>query len=280
MRSCLCGLVLMVSLLGGTPAAWADHGAGGGGLAINRSILELLYPPRTNAFFNLQFNSLRSGSGNTVLYQFGGEYAFMKIFSIGAILPVWTAHNVLIPTNTKLGDVALLFKAEIWESPKVGANLFSGLNTTFPTGNDQVSLGAGAVAFLPYVTFILDRDIWDFFLNFEIAFEASSDVNPTLAYEAGLLFLIIKGKIPVSFLLSYQGANYLVSDTFTSLSTKGYVKFGFLLEVAKHWELALQGRISIVDLLTLKTDIPFNDFATGLFDDIKGSFLFNWGYKF
>jgi len=281
MGSRLCGLVLMACLLGGTPVAWAQNGgAAGGGLAINRSILELLYPPRTNVYFNFHFNSLRSGTGNTLLYEIGGEYAFKKVFSIGASIPVWTATNALIPTNTKLGDVALLFKAEILDFSKARINLFGGLNTTFPTGNDQVSLGTGTVAFIPYFTFLLDRDFWDFFFNLGASFEAGSVVNPTLTYETGFLFLILKGKIPVSFLLGYQGVNYLVSDTFTSGSTKGYVKFGFLWQVGDHWELAVQGRVSVVDRLTRKTNISFNDFATGLFNDIKGSFLFNWGYKF
>jgi hypothetical protein len=86
--------------------------------------------------------------------------------------------------------------------------------------------------------------------------------------------------LPVSFRISFNGVSYIESDTFTSGSFKGYVVGGFILDITEHWELALQGRVSVVDALRIKTNIPFDDLATGLFEDIKGSFGLNLGYQF
>lgn len=259
----------------------ADHGGeGGGALHIGQSIIDRLYPPRTNFHFDFQFNSLDNGVGHSILNQVMGEYAFLGGFSIGAAIPIWTVQNTFLPSNTRLGDVALLFKGEIWESRSQRMNFFGGLNTSFPTGNDKESLGAGAVAFAPYFTFLKDWDIIDLFVNLGGSFEVASAVNPTLEYELGVNIELIRGKVPLSFFLSYLGVTFIDSDTFFSGSTKGYILPGFLTKIGDHWELAFLGRISVVDTLGFKPDISFKDFATGLFDDIKGSFIFGLGYEF
>lgn len=281
MKTTLRALLVVALLLGGISPAWAHHGGGGAGsLSIGQSILDRLYPPRTNLYFNFEFNSLDNGVGYTILNNVRGEYAFFRRFSIGATIPVWTVQNSFLPSNTRIGDVGILFKGEIWESKHLRMNLFGGLNTFFPTGDDQVSLGAGAVSFTPYFTYLKDWGPLDLFVNVLGSFEVSGDVNPTMSYEAGITVTMVKGKLPVSFIVSYQGVTYIVNDTFTGGSTKGYIVPGFLLEVGEHWELAFLGRISVVDTLGLQPNIPFNDFATGLFEDIAGSFVFNLGYRF
>ena len=272
-------LVLSLLLLPGK-MTWAHHGGTGGGLAIGQSIVDRLYPPRTNVRYVFEFSSLDNGAGHTILNQIRGEYAFWGRFSIGASLPVWTVSNAFLNSNTKLGDVGLLFKAEIWESKRHRMNLFGGLTTTFPTGNDEVSVGAGAVAFTPYFTFLKDWDVIDFFVNVSGNFEADGRVNPTLLYELGVNIEMLKGKVPLSFFLSYQSVVFLVSKGFFPGDMKGYIIPGFLTQIGDHWELSFMGRISIVDNLGIRPGISFNDFATSLFSDIKGSFIFNLGYKF
>jgi hypothetical protein len=274
------GACLAVCLVMGAPAAWAHHGGGGGGGSrVSQSVLHLLYPPRSNVYYNFRFNSLRSDQGFSILNELGGEYAFLDRFSIGLSIPIWTTDDVLLPAVTKLGDVALLFKANIWESRKERMNLLGGLNTGFPTGNDQVSVGAGAVTLSPYFTYLLNRNHFNFFVTLESFFEASNDFNPTLSFDIGFMIPIVQGKLPVSFLISFNGVSYIESDTFTS-GSKGFVVGGFILNITDHWQMALQGRVSVVDALKIKTNIPFNDLATGLFEDVKGSFGLNLGYQF
>jgi hypothetical protein len=260
--------------------AWAHHGGGGGGIGTSQSVLRLLYPPRSNVYFNFRYNSLRADQGFSILNEVGGEYAFLNRFSIGLSIPIWTTDNILLPAETKLGDVTLLFKSEIWRAKNRRLQLIGGLNTGFPTGNDQVSLGAGAVTLTPYFTFLLNRKHFTYFLNLENLFEASSDVNPTLSFDTGFILPIVRGKLPVSFLISFNGVEYIESDTFTSGSFKGYVVGGFILDIGEHWEMALQGKVSVVDGLKTKPNIPFNDLATGLFADIKGTFGLNFSYQF
>ena len=280
MRPRILGALFAMCLCLGASAAMAHHGGGGGGVGASQSVLHLLNPPRSNVYYNFRFNSLRSDQGFSILNEVGGEYAFLHRFSIGFDIPVWTTDNVLLPSVTKLGDIALLFKAEIWRSQKHRVQLLGGLNTGFPTGNDQVSLGAGAVTLTPYLTFLLRRDHFTYFLNLENLFEASSDFNPTFDFDTGFMFPIVRGKLPVSFLISFNGVEYIESDTFSSGSFKGYVIGGFILDITDHWEMVVQGRVSVVDDLNIKPDIPFNDLATGLFADIKGTFGLNLTYQF
>jgi hypothetical protein len=126
----------------------------------------------------------------------------------------------------------------------------------------------------------LDRDRLDFFVNLESFFEASAAINPTLSYEGGVTIRIIDGNFPVSFRISFNGVSYLGGDTFTTDSFKGYVVSGFILDITKHWQMAVQGRVAVVDGLNLKPNISFNDLATGLFEDVKGNFALNLGYQF
>lgn len=281
MGSRIVGTWLAVCLFFGAPLAWAHHGGGGGvGSRVSQSVLQLLYPPRSNVYYNFRFNTLRADQGYSILNEIGGEYAFLERFSIGLSIPIWTTDNVLLPAVTKLGDVTLLFKAQMWESKHLRMNLIGGLNTGFPTGNDQVSVGAGAVTLSPYFTFLLYRNHFNFFVNLETFFEASDDFNPTLSFDTGFIIPIVRGDLPVSFLISFNGVSYIEGDTFASGSFKGFVIGGFILNITDHWQMALQGRISVVDALKLKTNIPFNDLATGLFADVKGTFGLNLGYQF
>jgi hypothetical protein len=280
MRLRIAGACLVACLLLGARGAQAHHGGSGGGLGVSQSVLQLLYPPRSNVYYNFRFNSLRSDQGYSILNEVGGEYAFLDRFSIGLSVPIWTTDNILLPAVTKLGDMALLFKGEVWRSSDLGMQLIGGLNTGFPTGNDQVSVGAGAVTLSPYFSYLLNRYRFNFFVNLTSFFEASGDFNPTLSFDTGFTIPMVRGKLPVSFLISFNGVSYLENDTFTSGSFKGFVTGGFILNITDHWQMALQGRVSVVDALTLKTNIPFDDLATGLFDDIKGSFGLTLGYQF
>lgn len=279
-RNTLVGAVLLGIFA--IPAALLAHHGGGGtaSLTLNQSILDRLYPPRSTAYFNFEYNDLDSGGGSTFLYQVRGEYAFLKRFSIGGRIPIWTAENNFTARNTNIGDVGLLFKAIAWESKPLRMNLLTGLDTTFPTGNDQVNLGAGAVTFNPYVTYVKDFDPLDIFINVLGSFEADTDVNPTLAFEVGVLIQALRGKVPLSFFLSIQGINFVSSDTFENGDIKAFVVPGLLVEIGKHWEWGLLGRISIIDTLSFQPNVEFNDFVTGLYTDINASVLTNVGYKF
>lgn len=273
-------LVGLLSFLGSSPLQ-AHHGGGGtASLTLNQSVLDRLYPPRSTVYFNFEYNDLDSGGGYTMLYQVRGEYAFLNRFSIGGRIPVWTAENDFASNNTRLGDVALLFKALAWESRTLRMSLLTGLDTTFPTGNDQVSLGAGAITLNPYVTYVKDFDPLDVFVNVLGSFEVDSTVNPTLAFEAGLLIQALRGKVPLSFFLSFQGVTFLASDTFNNGDVKAFIVPGILVEIGDHWEWGLLGRISVVDTLSFQPNVAFNDFVTGLYTDINTSILTNFGYKF
>ncbi len=273
----LLGAVLLLSL----PAAWAHHGGGGGTVfSGGQTALDRINPPSTNVNFDFEFNSLDNNVGHTLLYQVRGEYAFLQRFSIGALIPVWTADNAFLPDNTRLGDVGLLFKAQILQSKRLGINWLGGLNTIFPTGNDDINLGAGAFTMAPYMTVLKDWNRIGLFLSLGSAFELADAINPTLNYEVGVIGKILTGRIPLALILSYQGVSFLESDTFTTGSTKGYLQPGIEVGLGEHWSITLLGRITLLDTLKLKTNIPFTDFATGLFSDINGSFLFNVGYEF
>lgn len=280
MRPLTAGCLLALCLFLAAPSLQAHHGGGGGGLGASQSVLQLLYPPRSNLYYNFRFNTLRADQGYSILNEFGGEYAFLSRFSLGLSVPLWSSDDVLLPAVTRLGDLTLLFKGEIWESRRLRMQWMGGLNTGFPTGNDQVSLGAGAVTFTPYFTYLLDRDAFDFFLNLETLFEISGAVNPTLSFETGFIVPIGAGGIPVSLLVSFRGEDFIAGDTFTAGSFKGYLVAGFILDISENWQMALQGRVSVVDALTIKPDIQFNDLATGLFADVKGTFGLNLGYEF
>jgi len=259
----------------------ADHGGGGaGGKGIAQTILERLYPPQSSVYYSFEYNFLDNDLGYTILNEIRGEYAFKNSYSIGAFIPVWSARNDFIPANTRLGDVGLIFKAEAWESKTHRMNLFTGLNISFPTGNDQINLGAGAVAFYPYITYLKDWDRADVFVNVGGSFEASADVNPSVSYEAGVNIALVKGKVPVSFLVSYSGVTFISSDTFTSGSTKGWIVPGIMLELGEHWEMAFLGRISILDTLSFLQNVSAKNFTTGLYEDIFASAVFSLGYKF
>lgn len=273
--------VLWVTFLGQISGAVADHGSGGGsGLTGGQTALDRIEPPQSNVNFTFEFSALDNDAGHTLLYQVQGEYAFLQRFSIGALIPIWTAENAFIPNNTRLGDVGLLFKAQAWASKPLGMKLLTGLNTFFPTGNDEINLGAGAFTLSPYLTYLKDWKRVGIFLNLGSAFEVAEAINPTLSYEAGVIGKILGGKFSLAIFLSYQGVTYLNGDTFTDGSTKGFIQPGIELGFGDHWSLSLLGRISILDTLKLKSNIPFNDFATGLYSDIQGSFLMNLGYDF
>lgn len=281
MRSLWSTCCLGLAMLACIPLARADHGSGGGSaLTGGQTALDRIEPPRTNVNFTFEFNSLDNDAGHTLLYQVSGEYAFLQQFSIGALIPVWTAENALLPNNTRLGDVGLLFKAQAWASESLGMKLLTGLNTFFPTGNDDISLGAGTYTLSPYVTFLKDWQRIGVFLNLGSAFEIGEAINPTFTYEAGVIGKVLGGKISLALILSFQGVTFIDGDTFTDGSTKGFLQPGVELGLGEHWTMAFLGRISLLDTLNLKSNIAFNDFATGLYSDIQGSFVFNLGYQF
>lgn len=271
------GLVCFLTL---TPA-WAHHGGGGGTtFSGGQTALDRVYPPRTTANFDFEFNFLDNDVGHTLLYQVRGEYAFLQRFSIGALVPVWTADNAFVPDNTRLGDVGLLFKAQVLGSKRLGINWLAGLNTFFPTGNDNISLGAGAFSLAPYMTFLKQWNRLGVYLSAGTTVELAGAINPTLNYEVGLLGKVLTGRVPLTLIFSYQGVTFVQSDTFTEGATKGYLQPGVEVGLGEHWTVTLLGRIGIVDTLSFKNNVSFHDFATGLFSDIEGSFLFNLGYEF
>lgn len=281
MKFALVGVLLLVCCVTATRRGWAHHGSGGAGSAGSRQVIsERLNAPGRNVFFTFEVNEMDEGVGTYLLYQLQGEYAFTRRFSLGASLPFWTVRQNFVPDNTRIGDVALRLKGLPWSSTTGRMGLLLGLDTSFPTGNNEESLGAGAVTFSPYATFGTDFQVLQVFATATGIFEAAGSVNPTMGYALGLVVPLIKGKVPVKGLLFFQGTTVLEGDTFTSGSSKGFLIPGFLLSLSEHWEASFAGKISVMDTLNFRSDVTSTDFATGLFTDVKAGFIFNLGYIF
>lgn len=281
MKTLLRWVLVLTCLFMGTSKVWAHHGGGGAGaVALQQAISDKLSPPRTNIFFNFEVNSLDDGVGTYLLYQLKGEYAFTPRFSMGARIPFYTVRQEFVPDNDRIGDVALFFQGMPWSSKSKKMSLLTGLDVSFPTGNDTESLGAGTVITTPYLTFIKDFGVLNFFVSVLGSFELASEVNPSLGYEVGLVFPVIKGALPLDLFLGFQATTFITGDTFTDGSTKGFITPGILLELTDHWEAAFLGRISVLDTLSFRSNVSTEDFVTGLFTDIKAGFIFNLGYSF
>jgi hypothetical protein len=281
MKTKIYWLLALVYFLLALPSAWAHHGGGGAaGNLFNQTLTGRLLSPNTNVFFTFQANSIDEGVGTFFLYQIDGEYALNRRFSIGATIPVWTVRQKFTPDNTKLGDVMLRLKGELWRHAQGTANLLMGLDTSFPTGNDEVSLGAGAVGFLPYFSFNKNFKVLQIYTKVAGSFEVDGAVNPTLGYEMALVFPVYQGKPVLDLLLGYQGFTFVDGDTFVEGSSKGYLVPGLFLGLSDHWETSFLTRISVLDTLGLKEDIETKNFVTSFFSDLEFGFMFNLGYRF
>jgi len=282
MKTYVLGVLVLVGILVSSPRTWADHGGGGSASSSSLTSLgERFEPPNSNVFFTFAVDSLDDSLGVVLLYQLQGYYAFTPYFSLGARIPFWSVREDFLPSNDRIGDVALLFKGQVWNSPKRKMALSLGLDIGFPTGNDTESLGAGVVSLIPQLTFNKSfRNDVQFFISVNKTIELGAAINPTLTYETGLQIPVVKGSLPVDFTVAFQGNTWIASDTFINGSTKGYALAGFVLELTDNLEASFIGRISVIDTLRLKTGIPFSDFATGLLSDVRGGFIFNFGYIF
>jgi len=281
MRTLLRWALVLACLSLGAKDLWADHGGGGAGsVALQQTISDKLEPPRTNIFFNFEVNFLDEGVGGYLLYQLQGEYAFTNRFSLGGRIPAYTVWQDFVPDNTRLGDVAIFFKGMPWVSPEKKMSLLLGLDVSFPTGNDTVSLGAGAVVTTPFLTYNKDFGVLKFYVSAVGSFELASIVNPAFSFDLGLVFPVLKGAPKLDLFIGFQGTTFITGDTFTDGSTKAFITPGVLLGITDNWEMSFLGRISVLDTLEFRSDVSFDDFATGLFTDIKAGFMFNVGYRF
>ncbi len=259
----------------------AHHGGGGGAVTgLQQSIGGRFNPPRTYAFYNFSTNVLNDGMGWLILNQVEGAYAFNSRFSVGGRIPIWTVRENFLPDNTRLGDVALLLKGQVWRSPQQRMSLDLGMDVTFPTGSDTESVGAGVVGLVPYLTFNKSFDRLQLFTTLSKTVELGAAQNPALSYEVGLQIPLVRGALPLNLLAALQGNTLFASDTFVNGSSQAFAVSGLLLSLSEHWEAALLGRLSMFNTLEFKSGISFDRFATGLLSDVLGGFTFNLGYVF
>jgi hypothetical protein len=234
--------------------------------------------PRPYAAFSFSVDFLDEDVGEVYTYQVSGEYPIHRRFSLGTRIPFYSVREEFLPSNDKIGDVGLLMRGVLWGSES--QTLLVGQDVTFPTGSDTESLGAGVVTFNPYLSYLKTFGFIDLYGQSGIVVEAASAINPTLIYQVGLSFSIVRKGLPVDFLLAFQGVSYLASDMFNDGSTKGYLLPGFILKFTKQLEGTFLGKISILDTLKLKPGLSTDDIGVSLLSDVEAGFGFNINYEF
>ncbi|MCB1215060.1 MAG: hypothetical protein KDK66_06235, partial [Deltaproteobacteria bacterium] len=154
----------------GISSVQAHHAGGGAGSSSSISIQSTRQSlPRNQVYLNAGIDFLDGSLGEVFTYELQGEFAVHKRFSLGVRLPFEMVRMDLLPSSNHLGDVSLLTKGSLWHSSDERSYLTLGLETSFPTGNDQGGRGAGVVTMTPYLSFSTSTWVLDFYTNLSVS---------------------------------------------------------------------------------------------------------------
>ncbi|MFO1519622.1 MAG: hypothetical protein U1F57_08195 [bacterium] len=234
---------------------------------------------RANFSLSLEVDQIKDG-GTVGIYEFFGEYAVHPRFWVGFSVPFWSIRGGLLPSNDHLGDIGLHLKGVIWKHKHPKLALDFGSSFYFPTGNADESLGAGVTVADPFLNLSYEWKRLSFYQWVEGSFQMAEVVNPSLLFETGMNVILIRGALPLHFLLSLQGSTFFVNDKFRDKTTQLYIFSGLSLDLTRHWSATLAGKALVSGDLSLKPNLDATDTATGLLSDVKVGFLFNLGYSF
>jgi len=236
--------------------------------------------PQTFLDYSFAIDRLDGGLGYVLTQQLAGEFSIGRRVSVGARIPFLTIREQFLPQTDNIGDIAVSGKilAGDWSRSRLFMTL--GSEISFPTGDEKKGTGTGDVVLSPFATLSKGFKHVGLVTTLGTTIAIANQVRPSLDYALTAIVTLAEGALPVDFFLAFQGSTAISSETFTSGSSKAYLRPAFAFHLTPKLLSSLGAKVSVLDTLELKPGAPLSKASTAPLSDVQAGFVFDINYSF